>query len=335
MIKRIVALLILLIVAGGAGGIYYRWGLQPADPEGQMRLMHVPQQQGVWALAAVLRQEGIIRSAPVFYLAYRQYIRSGGSGELNGSYFDLSPAHSVHDLIYSRLREPASRRVTFPEGFTLQQMAERIAATDLMITRQSFLQAASAASVKVELPFALPEGDLEGYLFPATYQFQVGVQASEVVAEMLRNFELRFYSPNSKRIAASSYSLHELVTIASLVEREAKVDRDRRLIASVIYNRLRRGMKLQIDATVQYALPEHKPRLLYSDLRVDSPYNTYLHGGLPPGPICNPGQACLEAALNPADTDYLFYVARGDGSHVFTRTYAEHQQAIRRIRGGG
>ena len=151
---------------------------------------------------------------------------------------------------------------------------------------------------------------------------------------MLGGFDMRFYSPNRQGIRSSRYSLHELVTIASLIEREARVDGDRRLISSVIHNRLERGMRLQIDATVRYALPGHKPRLRNSDLKVKSPYNTYLHSGLPPGPICNPGLACLEAALNPATTDYLFYVARGDGSHVFTRTYAEHLQAIRSIRGG-
>lgn len=333
-ISRFIALVVLAVVLAGAGGIYYRWGLQPADLHGQARLVYVPQQQGIWALASVLRQEGIVRSAPIFYAAYRQYLRSDGATDLPGSYFDLSPAQSVHELIHERLREPATRRVTFPEGFTLEQMAERLAQTDLMISKQAFLQVAKAYESSNSLPFRLPEGDLEGYLFPATYEFQVGSQASDIVAEMLGGFDMRFYSPNRQGIRSSRYSLHELVTIASLIEREARVDGDRRLISSVIHNRLERGMRLQIDATVQYALPEHKPRLMNSDLKVKSPYNTYLHSGLPPGPICNPGLACLEAALNPATTDYLFYVARGDGSHVFTRTYAEHLQAIRSVRGG-
>ena len=126
-------------------------------------------------------------------------------------------------------------------------------------------------------------------------------------------------------------SLHEVVTLASIVEEEAKVDKERPLIAGVLLNRLWAGMKLQCDATVQYALPQRKSRLTHEDLRIQSPYNTYLHKGLPPGPICNPGLASLRAALRPAETQYLFYVARGDGTHIFCRTYQEHVAAIKRI----
>jgi UPF0755 protein len=132
----------------------------------------------------------------------------------------------------------------------------------------------------------------------------------------------------------SKRSLADIVTIASLIEREARIGKDRPLISGVIHNRLRKGMRLQVDATVLYALGEHKGRVTYEDLKVDSPFNTYRHKGLPPHPICNPGEASIRAALRPAKTEYLFYVARPDGSHVFTRTYAEHQQAIRAIRGG-
>ncbi len=333
MSKRLLAnaiVLLLLVAAGGA--LYYRWGLQPADPTGQTRLIFVPQGEGIWAIASVLRQERIIRSAPVFYVAYRFYMRGGEAGKLPASYFDLSPAASVPTIIHTRLRQPAVRRITFPEGFTLEQMADRLAASDLLISRQAFMEAARTDTVKDLISFSFKTESLEGYLFPDTYEFAVGASAHEVLSAMVTNFELKVVESHQAQIANSPYSLHELVTIASLIEREAKLDQDRRLIASVIYNRLRRGMRLQIDATVQYALPERKARLLHSDLRVKSPYNTYLHAGLPPGPICNPGLACLKAALDPAQSDHLYYVVGADGAHIFSKTYAEHLLAIGKAR---
>jgi len=179
-----------------------------------------------------------------------------------------------------------------------------------------------------------PAGEsLEGYLLPETYEFAYGTAAEDLVRRMVEELDRQFVKPNADAIAASKLSLHEIVTLASLVEREAKVAADRAKIAGVLTNRLSRGMKLQCDATVQYALGEHKPRLTFADLKVDSPYNTYLHAGLPPGPIACPGIASLRAALQPERTDALFYVARPDGSHVFTRTYEEHLAAIAQIRG--
>ena len=132
----------------------------------------------------------------------------------------------------------------------------------------------------------------------------------------------------AQEIIRSKLGLHELVTLASIVEREAASDAERPKIAQVFLNRIAQGMRLQSCATVQYALPKHKSRLLYEDLRIDSPYNTYMHKGLPPGPICSPGKASLLAALRPEPTDALYFVARGDGTHIFSKTYAEHQSAI-------
>ena len=327
----VVIVAVVLVVAIG-GGLYYQWGVQAADPAGRERLVYLPEGQGVWAIASALEDEGLIRSAAVFYVAYRLYIRSGKPGNLTASYFDLSPADPVPRIISEGLRRPARRRLTFPEGFFLKQIAARVGASELRITEQAFSNAARRSLLAEQPAFELASESLEGYLFPDTYQIAIGTSAEEIVAEMLGNFEHKFCEKYEQQIAASSHSLHEIVTMASLIEREAKTEKDRGLIASVIDNRLAKGMKLQIDATVQYALPEHKERLLHSDLKVASPYNTYLHEGLPPGPICNPGLACLEAALNPPRTEYFYYVAREDGSHVFSRTYAEHLRAIGKAR---
>ncbi|MFO7945821.1 MAG: endolytic transglycosylase MltG [Armatimonadota bacterium] len=334
MLKRIgITLLLLIVLCTIGGAVYYRHGLQPVAEEGEKDLVYLPQGRGIWALATILKKEGIIRSAPVFYIAYRWHILTTGEGkQIAGEYFDLSPADSVSTIIQSGLQEPAVRWITFPEGHTIEQMADRIAATDLLISKQAFLRNATAQAVREATDFPFDADSAEGYLFPDTYQFPIGVEADEVVTTLCQTFEEKFYQPNAQQIAQSDLSLHEIVTIAAMIEREARVDKDRPLISSVIRNRLQRDMRLQIDATVQYALGTHKDRLMHSDLQVKSPYNTYLHRGLPPGPICNPGLASLQAAIHPADTGYLYYVARPDGSHVFTTTYARHQQAIRQIR---
>ena len=149
---------------------------------------------------------------------------------------------------------------------------------------------------------------------------------------MVLNFSRRFSRPYQHQIAARGSSLHKIVTIASLIEREAKTQEDRPRIAGVLENRLKKGMKLEIDATVLYALGHHKHRVFFKDLLVDSPYNTYRHAGLPPGPIASPGARSLEAALAPEKNDYYYYVARPNGSHYFTRTGKEHEAAVRQAR---
>ncbi|MFP3903376.1 MAG: endolytic transglycosylase MltG [Armatimonadota bacterium] len=334
MLKRVtITVLLLAVICAIGGAIYYRHGVQPVTEDGEKRLVYLPQGRGIWTIATILKKEGIIRSAPVFYAAYRWHILTTGEGkQIGGEYFDLSPADSVPAIIQSGLQEPAVRWITFPEGHTVEQMAERIAGTDLLISKQAFLRSATPETVSEVTDFPFEADSAEGYLFPDTYQFPIGVEADDVVTTLCQTFDEKFYQPNAQQIAQSDLSLHEIVTIAAMIEQEARVDKDRPLIASVIHNRLQRDMRLQIDATVQYALGTHKERLMHSDLQVKSPYNTYLHHGLPPGPICNPGLASLQAAMHPASTDYLYYVARPDGSHIFTTTYARHQQAIRQVR---
>ena len=254
---------------------------------------------------------------------------------MKAGYFELSPAMSGQEMA-ERIAsgQVAHRRITIPEGLRLEQIARRVEQSGL-VTADELLAAAVPETIEGRVSFPPPPGpDLEGYLLPQTYEFTFGVSAAEIVRRMASELDAEFVRPNAGEIAASKLTLHEIITLASLVEREARVDEDRPKIAGVLMNRLARGMKLQCDATVQYALGEHKSRLTFEDLKVDSPYNTYLHEGLPPGPIACPGIASLNAALHPAAIDALFYVARPDGTHVFTRTYEEHLAAIRRIRGG-
>jgi len=170
----------------------------------------------------------------------------------------------------------------------------------------------------------------EGFLFPSTYLVPLAATPAQVTHMLIDQFAKELPADAAARAKALRVSVQQAVTVASLVEREAKIDADRPMIAGVIYNRLRLGMPLQVDATIEYALPEHKTELSLRDLRIDSPYNTYLHQGLPPTPIANPGLPSLVAALHPAKTDSLYYVYCGSGHHVFARTLAEHQANVAR-----
>jgi UPF0755 protein len=177
-----------------------------------------------------------------------------------------------------------------------------------------------------------PGPTLEGYLFPDTYAFPDGTSPRNAVLEMVKRFEREWKPEWNSRLDSLSLTRHEAVTLASIVEREAKVASERPIIAAVYLNRLRNGMLLQADPTVQYARGKHTPRLLHKDLEVDSPYNTYKYAGLPPGPIASPGAASLTASLYPADVPFLYFVAAPDGHHEFRRTLAEHEIAVRQFR---
>lgn len=323
----ILALIVLVGLVAGIG--WYRTALSPVGGEGEV-VFEVPPGAGVNRIASLLSEEGLIRDEWAFRLLV---LFEGMADGLQAGHYALSPAMSAKEIALKiQSGDVATFTVTVPEGLTIPQVAERVAATGLF-DPEAFVAAAIPTTVAEEVAIPLPEGDLEGYLFPETYQFSYDADAPAVVTRMVRELQDRFYTPNREEIEERGLTLHELVTMASLIEREARVEQDRAMIAGVIQNRLDRGMRLQIDATVLYALGEHKDRVLYSDLEVESPYNTYRHAGLPPGPICSPGLASLEAALRPAETDALYYVARPDGSHIFSRTWDEHQQAIRQIRG--
>lgn len=283
---------------------------------------------GPGAVGALLERKGIIRSA----LVWERFVARGA--RVQPGTYDLSPAETperiLRRLVYG---QTATLRVTFPEGFTVAQMARRLESRRVLPSASAFETVARTRGNTLPPVSFAPPADLEGYLFPDTYRIPVDTGPEGVAAILLENFDRRVARGLASEIAASGRSLREIVIVASLVEREARTDRDRPLIAGVVANRLRRGMRLEIDATVQYARGQHKSRLLYRDLEIDSPYNTYRRAGLPPGPICNPGLPSIRAAIQPARHDFLFYVLGPDGrNHVFSRTFAEHRAQIARRR---
>lgn len=215
-------------------------------------------------------------------------------------------------------------RVTLPEGLTLKQTALKVGeATEGNISAGAFEAAAKGGRYNYGF-LAGANDNLEGFLFPKTYDLTSRTSAHASVNILLKQFRIETENLEWSRTQSLGVSKYQVVIIASLIEKEAKVPEDRPLIASVIYNRLKRNMKLGIDATVEYALGQWKPVLTNSDLQVDSPYNTYKIDGLPPAPICNPGFESIRAALYPGTTDYLYYILTGsDGKHSFTADYKE------------
>ena len=246
------------------------------------------------------------------------------------------PKHSSSSHVLSTLAEGrvVLIRFTVPEGLTTQDVAE-LAAAVLEIPPDSFAVAVGDTALLRAL--ALEGDSFEGFLFPETYTVPAGAPARQVVRVMAENF-LRSWQPEwDRRLDTLGMTRRELVTLASILEEEIVQPGEGPLVAAVYHNRLRRGMRLQADPTVQYAIQletgHRKNRLLIRDYQFPSRFNTYLHAGLPPGPISSPGIRSIEATLYPAEVPYLFFVAKGDGSHVFSRTYREHLAAIARIRG--
>jgi UPF0755 protein len=219
--------------------------------------------------------------------------------------------------------------VTIPEGFALSAIVPALART-LSASEDSVREATRDTALLRELD--VPTATLEGYLFPDTYTFADGTTPREAVATMVHEFERRWKPEWDAQLQTLALSRHDVLTMASIVEKEARRGEERPVIAAVYYNRLRTGMPLQADPTVQYALGRHVARLLFRDLDVESPYNTYRHKGLPPGPIASPGLPSIEAALFPAKVPYLYFVATADGHHEFRTTFREHEAAIAAIK---
>lgn len=321
--------------AAGAGAVLLAagvgWWLLGPVGGGEARVVVVPPGASAWAIGRQLRDAGLVRGPASLVAAAALQRRLG---RLQPGEYVFHPSQSAWEIA-GRLARGAVRlhRVTVPEGYTVRQIADALAAAGL-VDRARFLDLALHRGRTLGRPWleTLPTDSLEGYLFPDTYHLPRGLREEAVLGVMLDRFEAAVGEALRAAAAARGLSLHELVTVASMVEREAQVPDERPVIAGVIYNRLARGMRLEIDATVLYALGQHKPVVTAADLAVDSPYNTYRRAGLPPGPIASPGLAALEAAARPAAVPYLYYVRRPDGRHHFSRTLAEHLDAVRRYR---
>lgn len=298
----------------------------PTSQEGYGRVT-IPQGAAFRVAADSLHAEGFVSSPWLF----RVYARlSGRDRQIRAGTYVLQHGLSWNALVNSlRKGQGIERRVTIPEGWSLAQIVPELA-TELGVPEDSVRAAVRDTALLHELGLATPT--LEGYLFPDTYIFSYGTQARTAVRELVRHFQEVWQPQWNDRLRELGLSRNDVVTLASIIEKEARLAEERPVISAVYHNRLRVGMPLQADPTVQYALGEHHERVLYRDLEVDSPYNTYRHNGLPPGPIASPGKASIEAALFPASVPYLYFVADSDGHHEFRTTFKEHRAATARIR---
>ncbi len=331
LISRMLAYIIVPIVAAAIAWIYL---CRPAHVGDRPIRFSVPAHTGILGIGQALERNNVIHSAYVFVIRAR--LDGKGSALKSGQYKFSGDVtlEAVIDRLAAGPNDSAQdrTRVTIPEGFTLEQIG-RVLEQRKILTSAEFMKYVSDPAVYTAIPveFPLPGHTLEGYLFPDTYSFVPHTTPAQVVTEMLLNFGKRFYRPYQHEIDSAPGGLHDIVVKASLIEREARVAADRPRIAGVINNRLQRKMKLQIDATVLYGIP-HKSRVVDADLKRASPYNTYIHEGLPPGAIACPGASSLEAALHPEKSEFLYYVARPNGEHIFSATFEEHQRAIRKAR---
>jgi UPF0755 protein len=294
-------------------------------PAGPPVRVVVPQGSSFRAAADSLAKARVIQ-APALFRLYAK-LRRGDRRIKAGTY--LLRRGSSWNSVLTALREGKGLMftVTIPEGFTLSQIVPVVARV-LEAPVDSVVAAARDTAHLHRLGVPMPT--LEGYLFPDTYMFLPGTPPRVAVSAMVRRFEQVWRPEWTARLDTLGMTRHQVITLASIVEREAKWPDERPVIAGVYRNRLRSRMRLEADPTVQYARGIHTNRVLFKDLDVDSPYNTYKHAGLPPGPIASPGAASLRAALYPADVPYKFFVAYPDGRHEFTVNFAQHTVARRK-----
>lgn len=334
LIAGITLAVLLVCAAGTAAGIAGL--LRPVDTAASGNTVQVEIEPGATTvqISQILSEKDLIRSALFFQIYARRYQLE--QKFMAGSY-ELSPSMSLAEIagkIASGEVTPDTSWFTVPEGYTVEQIADRLGAASL-IDRETFLKTAGQPSAEIleQYPFLQEAAAdsrvkyvLEGYLFPDTYELAAGSSEETIICLMLRRFDMIFNESLLRRCDELALTRHEVLTLASIIEGETRVEHERKLIAGVFHNRLEQNWLLGSCATVQYILPGRKENLSDADTRIPSPYNTYIHPGLPPGPVGAPGEASIMAALYPENTDYFFFVSKADGTgeHYFSRTLAEH-----------
>jgi UPF0755 protein len=315
------ALLVIVILAGAAYAVSYYW-LSPTEKFAPPREVTIEKGESFRQIARALADTGVVRSE----LALRIYGRmSGTASQIKPGDYAFKGGERISDVMRHLVKgDFIVVTIRIPEGLTVHEIAERVGATGL-VCEDEFENAARDGAMVRALGL-MPLG-AEGYLFPATYKFSPHAKTDDVLAAMLARFYQVLTPQVEERMFAVGLDARRLVTMASIVEKEAKAPTERPLIAGVFYNRLRLGMPLQSDPTAEYELDGAKESAV-SAVHTTSAFNTYDFSGLPPGPIANPGLKSIEAALNPAQTDFLYFVAREGGTHVFSKSYDEHRHAI-------
>lgn len=341
-VRRIVFIvaLLLLIAVGIAGFNVYNYvteALQPVDAESEKVIgIEVPIGSNLDSIAELLEENGLVKDARI----YKYYVKFNNQSEFQAGTYELLPSMTLEEITESLktgkvYREPLFT-ITVPEGLTLEEIAERVIAEKTDYTAEEFLQKVQNPEyidfLMQKYPTLLTDeikGEniryaLEGYLYPATYPFYEEDPSLELIIEQMIDATASIVMQYEPLLAEEEKSPHWLLTFASLLEEEATGQSDRATIASVFYNRIEQDMPLQTDPTVIYAMGEHKDRLFNTDYEFEHPYSTYTNKGMPPGPIAGAGASSIQAVMDPANTEYLFFLADSTGKNHFAKTYEEH-----------
>ncbi|MDI3269528.1 MAG: endolytic transglycosylase MltG [Bacillota bacterium] len=322
----------LLVLLFGLGA-WWAWQeaavrLAPLDPgNGSQVVVQIPPGASTQAIADLLYQKGIIKDPLVF----RLYVRwKKEDGQLQAGWYGLSPSQDVASLV-EMLRRGEVLQFTFtvPEGKTVADIREILLN---FWPKEEVDEALRDTHWLKEPPPPDVKEPLEGYLFPETYRFPYGTPVEEAVGKMVQETYRRFTPEREARAKELGLSLHEVLTLASIIEKEARFPQDQPKISAVFHNRLKLNMKLQADPTVAYALGKPGDQLTTKDLQAEVPYNTYVYGGLPPGPIASPGDGAIEAALYPEDSQNLYFVSAPDGTTYYAKDYAAHLRNVQKVR---
>ena len=337
MSKTFIAKTIAIVLILGVFIGYIIWQvndfLSPAELDSEVKII-IPQGSSTAKIAEILEDSGLIKNSYVF----RYYIKKEGiAGKLQAGTYTFSGTVSLEDLckeLQTGVVQADSIKVTIPEGKKVTETIQILVDAGLG-DYDTYIEYCNNGDFSEyewipELEDVVePANRLEGFLFPDTYQIDPSWSEEKIIDMLLAQFDKVWTDEYQQKADDLGYSVYEIITIASLIEREVKLDEERPLVASVIYNRFKEDMSLEFCSSIQFLFEEQHPEVLLSDLEIENLYNTYKYPGLPPGPIAAPGKASIEAALNPADTDYLYFRAKedGSGSHYFSKTYEEHLQA--------
>ena len=319
----------LVFVAICTAGLLYMhllsWADRPMGAESREKLFTISPGQGFRQTAQSLQQEGLVSDAFRFTILAR--LDKKDKLLKAGEYFfstTLTPREILGQMVEGRVH---LYRLTIPEGYTLVQIAAAVSAAGLE-SEKNFL--AAARNPETARSLGIEADTLEGYLFPDTYYFPRGLDSITIIATMVKQFQAAFGPAWKQRAKALEISVHEVVTLASIIEKETGAPEERPLISSVFHNRLKKGMRLETDPTVIYGIPDFDGNIKRQHLETHTPYNTYKIKGLPPGPIASPGALAMQAALYPAQSDYLYFVSKKDGTHQFSTTFKEHNAAVKK-----
>ncbi|MEJ8766610.1 endolytic transglycosylase MltG [Oceanobacillus sp. HCA-5259] len=334
----LLVLIIILVISGLVGYFYVKSALEPVEADSEEKVeVEIPIGSTSSTIATILEENGIIKNGLIF----RFYIKLKNESDFQAGVYTFSPAMSMDEIIESlkngKIVLETAHRVTIPEGLTIEQIAE-IYADQFSFTSEEFLEKVNDEKYIKQLikdyPLILTDDilneeiryPLEGYLFAITYDFYEEDPSIETIVEMMLDQTQAVVSQHFEEIEELDLTMHEAITFASIIEKETGHIDQRNEIAGVFYNRLEAGMPLQTDPTVLYAQGEHKDRVLYEDLEIESPYNTYYVEGLPVGPISNFAESSLEAVLNPVESDYYYFLHDHEGNIHYAETLEEHNQ---------